>query len=60
MTDADRDILNAELQTLVEMVKEAQRLFRIDCLSTCHYELDRIKRKSGQLSDKIDDLTNNL
>jgi hypothetical protein len=56
MKDEQRDILNAEFQSLVDMTKEAQRLLRCDCISTCSFELERIKRKTSQLMSKLADI----
>jgi hypothetical protein len=56
MKDEQRDILNAELQSLVDTTKEAQRLFRCDCISTCSYELERIRRKTSQIMSKLADI----
>lgn len=52
----DIEDLNRELESLVASAKEAHRLFRVQCYSTCAYELGRIKRKADRLASQIEDL----
>jgi hypothetical protein len=48
--------LNARFNNLTTQAKEAHRLLRCGCLSTCSYELERIRRLAAELQSTVDDL----
>lgn len=54
LSNMDIEETNRELNSLVEMTKEAARLFRCGCNRTAQLQLERIRRQASVVSDMIE------